>query len=107
MEFLKSENAKEKILKMRDPVSNAELTKDLPSEIKALLQYAQSLDFEAEPDYERIETMLNLIKEKSRLGDTFDCLPDPKPANLLNVKQPPTPLLSRRLSRRGSNAGLK
>lgn len=37
MEFLKSENAKEKILKMRDPVSNVELTKDLPSEIKALL----------------------------------------------------------------------
>lgn len=55
---------------MRDP--DNPLLKDLPLEFRSLLSYAQSLEFEAEPDYERIETILTLVKEKNSLGDTFD-----------------------------------
>jgi hypothetical protein len=55
---------------MRDP--DGPLLKDLPLELKSLLTYAQTLDFEAEPDYERIETILTLIKEKNSLGDDLN-----------------------------------
>jgi hypothetical protein len=55
---------------MRDP--DGPLLKDLPLELRSLLTYAQTLDFEAEPDYERIETILTLIKEKNGLGDDLN-----------------------------------
>jgi hypothetical protein len=55
---------------MRDP--DGPMLKDLPAEFRALLDYCQRIEFEAEPDYERIETMLLLVKERNNLGDTFD-----------------------------------
>ena len=69
MDFLQSENAKKKILHMRDP--DGPLLKDVPLELRSLLTYAQNLDFEAEPDYERIETILTLIKEKNKFTDSL------------------------------------
>ena len=69
MDFLQSENAKKKILQMRDP--DGPLLREIPSELRSLLAYAQSMDFEAEPDYERIETILTLILEKNGLSDSL------------------------------------
>jgi hypothetical protein len=37
-----------------------------------MLQYAQRLDFEEEPDYEYLENLLILIKEKYNYGDSFE-----------------------------------
>jgi hypothetical protein len=67
MEFLQSENAKKRILQMRDPTNF--LLKDVPLEFRSLLDYAQNLSFDAAPDYERIETILYLVKERNDLGD--------------------------------------
>lgn len=36
-----------------------------------MLEYAQKLNFEEEPDYEYLEGLLTLIKEKNDLGDSF------------------------------------
>jgi hypothetical protein len=52
---------------MRDP--DGPLLRDIPQELRSLLTYAQQMDFEAEPDYERIETILTLILEKNGLSD--------------------------------------
>ena len=54
---------------MRDP--DGPLLREIPSELRSLLAYAQSMDFEAEPDYERIETILTLILEKNGLSDSL------------------------------------
>jgi hypothetical protein len=54
---------------MRDP--DGPLLRDIPLELRSLLTYAKNLDFEAEPDYERIETILTLIKEKNKLTDSL------------------------------------
>ena len=53
---------------MRDP--DGLLCKGLPTEFRTILQYCQSLAFETEPDYERIETLLTLIKERHGFDDT-------------------------------------
>jgi hypothetical protein len=54
---------------MRDP--DGPLLRDIPLELRSLLTYAKNLDFEEEPDYERIETILTLIKEKNKLTDSL------------------------------------
>ena len=70
IDFLKTDNARARLLNMRDP--EGVLCKDLPLEFRSLLTYAQELEFEEEPDYERIETIFTLLKEKNRLGDSFE-----------------------------------
>ena len=70
MDFLQSENAKKRILQMRDPDNF--LLKEVPSELRSLLDYSQKLAFDAQPDYERIETILYLLKERNNLGDGLD-----------------------------------
>jgi len=37
-----------------------------------LLQYAQGLEFEEEPDYGYIENLFTFIKEKYNLGDEYE-----------------------------------
>lgn len=70
MEFLQSENAKKRILQLRDPTNY--LLKEIPVELRSLLDYAQNIPFDTAPDYERLETILYLLKEKNDLGDTIN-----------------------------------
>lgn len=79
LDFLQSENAKKRILQMRDP--NNFLLREVPLELRSLLDYAQTLAFDAQPDYERIETILYLIKERNNLGDNLDIPMLPTTAN--------------------------
>ena len=37
-----------------------------------MLQYAQKMDFDEEPDYEYIENLLLLIKDRYKLKNTFE-----------------------------------
>lgn len=41
-----------------------------------MLQYAQKMEFEEEPDYEYIENLLLLIKEKHNFSDTCEWQPN-------------------------------
>ena len=68
LSFLQADNLKEKLLHLRD----TNLMFEIPLELKSLLQYAWSLEFEAAPDYERIETILTLIKEKHKFVDGYE-----------------------------------
>eukprot|EP00347_Sterkiella_histriomuscorum_P010931 403374385 len=70
LEFLKSPFAKEKIKEWRDPYG--ELCHDIEPEFREMLEYAQKLDFEEEPDYEYLESLLSVIKERNDFDDSFD-----------------------------------
>ena len=72
LEFLKSPFAKEKIKEWRDPYG--ELCHDIEPEFREMLEYAQKLDFEEEPDYEYLESLLSVIKERNDFDDSFDWL---------------------------------
>jgi hypothetical protein len=37
-----------------------------------MLEYAQKLDFEEEPDYEYLDSLLSVIKERNNFDDSFD-----------------------------------
>ncbi|CDW74955.1 protein kinase domain containing protein [Stylonychia lemnae] len=67
LDFLKSETAKYKIYAWRDP--EGELCQNIDPEFKEILEYAQKLEFDEEPDYEYIESLLISIKERNNFDD--------------------------------------
>lgn len=85
LDFLQSENAKKRILQMRDP--NNFLLREIPLELRSLLDYAQTMPFDAQPDYERIETILCLVKERNNLGDSLDIPMPPTTVNSTSNKE--------------------
>jgi hypothetical protein len=42
------------------------------AEFKEMLYYAQNMDFDEEPDYEYLENLLVLVKERHNLGDHYE-----------------------------------
>lgn len=42
------------------------------AEFKEMLIYAQKMDFDEEPDYEYLENLLLLIKERYKFGHSFE-----------------------------------
>lgn len=42
------------------------------AEFKEMLEYAQKMEFEEEPDYEYLESLLQLIKERHGFDETYE-----------------------------------